>query len=408
MKALYIILAVAAVILTLALVSCADESAAGTDDVSSDAETDAADNYEELGFIVENGVLIKYVGTDADVIIPDGIVKIANDAFADCDFVTSLSIGKDMAEIEDRALFPLTALKSITVPEENTAYIMNGDILEKKDGSLIMSVMNELYENKQYDYVIKSDGTMVITNVSADYCYKEEDFAIGYYGDGSFGLIVENFKNGIYPCSFEELSKIEIGDAVIDVEVEKNEDFDGEIYYVGYVNSASVFGHTVTFDEYEIFISGGDALSDFTAFVTDEVLVIGAPIYVITKSGVYTPAMTVKNTDEYNNWVCYHFYEKDGKLMYVRKPLKYDSIIQQVGGIVFEACVSKDELYREDGYVTIENGEFIYTSEKTITVEEHFDLEKEFEIWKEVIGLDPDMTMEELIEENSKKYIKIN
>ena len=42
-------------------------------------------------FVIENGVLKKYVGMDADVVIPEGVTEIGENAFAKRSFVRSIS-----------------------------------------------------------------------------------------------------------------------------------------------------------------------------------------------------------------------------------------------------------------------------------------------------------------------------
>ena len=44
------------------------------------------------GFYIENGVLTKYKGKDANVIIPDGVTSIGNDAFWGCSSLTNVKI----------------------------------------------------------------------------------------------------------------------------------------------------------------------------------------------------------------------------------------------------------------------------------------------------------------------------
>ena len=60
-----------------------------------------------MDFVIENGILKKYQGTDKNVIIPDGVKSIAKGAFYNCKTVTH-----------------------ITIP--NSVEMINGDITEKE------------------------------------------------------------------------------------------------------------------------------------------------------------------------------------------------------------------------------------------------------------------------------------
>ena len=54
-------------------------------------------------FIIENGVLIKYVGTDVNVVIPEGITKIGKEAFDFNDIVKTVEFPKSLKIIEKLA-----------------------------------------------------------------------------------------------------------------------------------------------------------------------------------------------------------------------------------------------------------------------------------------------------------------
>ena len=43
-------------------------------------------------FIVKNGILIKYTGNDADVVIPGGVTEIGFTAFIGCGSLTNVTI----------------------------------------------------------------------------------------------------------------------------------------------------------------------------------------------------------------------------------------------------------------------------------------------------------------------------
>ena len=50
-------------------------------------------------FIIENGVLIKYVGEEENVIIPDGITQIGQMAFERCYDITSIRFPNGLSNI---------------------------------------------------------------------------------------------------------------------------------------------------------------------------------------------------------------------------------------------------------------------------------------------------------------------
>jgi len=68
-------------------------------------------------FIIENGVLTKYIGAGGDVVIPEGVVKIGARAFENCENLTSVCIRGDVREIEYLAFNGCTGLSAIDVPE---------------------------------------------------------------------------------------------------------------------------------------------------------------------------------------------------------------------------------------------------------------------------------------------------
>ena len=54
-------------------------------------------------FVIENGVLIKYVGHGGDVVIPEGVKEIGYSAFYNCKSLASVTIPDSVTEIGWRA-----------------------------------------------------------------------------------------------------------------------------------------------------------------------------------------------------------------------------------------------------------------------------------------------------------------
>ena len=70
-------------------------------------------------FNIYNGTLKKYVGTDTDVVVPDGITEIGSDAFS-WSGVTSVVIPEGVTAIGSGAFTWCKALTSITLPNSMT------------------------------------------------------------------------------------------------------------------------------------------------------------------------------------------------------------------------------------------------------------------------------------------------
>ena len=76
-------------------------------------------------FEIENGVLVKYTGAGGDVVIPDGVVSIGEEAFYSSVSLTSITIPDGVTSIGDGAFKCCTSLISIIIPISVTS-IGNG------------------------------------------------------------------------------------------------------------------------------------------------------------------------------------------------------------------------------------------------------------------------------------------
>ena len=70
-------------------------------------------------FIIENGVLTKYTGPGGDVVIPDGVTSIGDQAFH-CGGLTSVTIPESVTSIGTLSFF-MNGLTSVTIPEGVTS-----------------------------------------------------------------------------------------------------------------------------------------------------------------------------------------------------------------------------------------------------------------------------------------------
>ena len=72
-------------------------------------------------FVIENGELQKYKGQGGDVVIPEGVTSIGNDAFWGCSSLTSVVIPDGVTSIGNDAFWGCSSLTSIVIPESVTS-----------------------------------------------------------------------------------------------------------------------------------------------------------------------------------------------------------------------------------------------------------------------------------------------
>lgn len=100
-------------------------------------------------FVIENGVLIEYRGDDTDIVIPDNVVGIGDEAFADCGDICSVVIPDGVTEIGEDAFAWCYELQSIVIPESvadikwSTFKGCENVTIHAKQGSYAESYANE-------------------------------------------------------------------------------------------------------------------------------------------------------------------------------------------------------------------------------------------------------------------------
>lgn len=79
-------------------------------------------------FIIENGMLTKYIGEGGDVVIPDSVTSIGEEAFRDCKNLVSITIPDSVTSIGEKAFCNCGNLETINIPD-NIEKICNGTFL---------------------------------------------------------------------------------------------------------------------------------------------------------------------------------------------------------------------------------------------------------------------------------------
>ena len=83
---------------------------------------------KERNFVINKGVLIKYLGSDGDVVIPDGVITVRYCTFKDCTNLKSVTIPDSVTGIGEGAFRDCIGLTSVTIPD-SVAVIGSGAFL---------------------------------------------------------------------------------------------------------------------------------------------------------------------------------------------------------------------------------------------------------------------------------------
>lgn len=113
------------VVLTLLLPPAA-VSASGMEPVKQEGEAagqvkEAAEQADENGFLIKDGVLCKYEGTQADVLVPDNVTSIGEHAFSGCTSLISVQLPDGVTSIGEWAFSGCTSLVSVQLPDSVTS-----------------------------------------------------------------------------------------------------------------------------------------------------------------------------------------------------------------------------------------------------------------------------------------------
>lgn len=328
-------------------------------------------------FEIEDGVLLAYHGTDAEVVIPDEVTKISASAFATApspDSITSLYIGANVAEIESDALAPLTELDTITVAEENEFFEVVDGVLARKDGTLAVDDQRPYADSKEALYE-------VLRQIDTGETYLGENLTIMYKQTEVFVNVRE-----ATPAT------LAVG---------------GRPYNC--VMTAVKFAGIYLELERPVPLAGGNGQWDL--FQRDDMLLLVAKgqIYLLANGQVTDISNPDTYPDGYNESIYFYSEDGEGNIIYTRQPSKYVYDNETIFDLLF--CAGADELFREEGIVTWDGENLGYVPTATYTVGEVWDLEQKFEELKKsmayfnsTFGYPPCETVEELLEHNREHY----
>ncbi|SCZ79727.1 leucine-rich repeat protein [Pseudobutyrivibrio xylanivorans] len=90
------------------------------------AEIDAAEpmlmaiEEDDSDFEIKDGVLVRYLGNDKEVVIPDGVTTIGEYAFCNNDYIEIVVISNSVESIQESAFGNCSSLREVTIPQSVT------------------------------------------------------------------------------------------------------------------------------------------------------------------------------------------------------------------------------------------------------------------------------------------------
>ena len=127
-------------------------------------------------FIIENGVLKKYVGPGGDVTIPDGVTSIGNEAFWGCGSLTSITLPDSVTSIDDWAFRCCSSLQSFSIPDGvtsigNKAFEYCRDLQSVTIPDSVTSIGDSAFSGcGRLQSITIPDGVTSIGNEAFEYC----------------------------------------------------------------------------------------------------------------------------------------------------------------------------------------------------------------------------------------------
>lgn len=69
-----------------------------------------------MDFEINNGVLMKYTGSETDIVVPPEVTEIGNKAFAGCSHLKTVTLPEKLKKIGADAFLHCTALENLEIP----------------------------------------------------------------------------------------------------------------------------------------------------------------------------------------------------------------------------------------------------------------------------------------------------
>jgi len=155
-------------------------------DLEDNAENLASNTSNTEDFIIdENGVLVKYVGAGGDVVIPDGVTGIGDEAFYHCESMITVVIPDSINSIGDCAFWCCRNLVNVVIPNSvtsigNNAFFYCDSLKDVTIGANVTSIGAGAFDEcLSLTSVIIPDSVTSIGSGAFDICENLTSLTIG-------------------------------------------------------------------------------------------------------------------------------------------------------------------------------------------------------------------------------------
>ena len=334
------------------------------------------DDFSNPDFVIEKGVLVKYLGDGAVVSVPDTVGEIGEYAFSHSpspDGITEIKLGKNVGKISPKAFFGLDSLVKIDV-SANGYFYYSDNILKPKYFITDLYGLSYFFISEEnyfdfgmfYENELAENPQIAGMDKSGFFTFKEAVFEIEFFSDGD-GL-----------CK---------------------------------ILSAEIFGRYMEFRTHDY---GGYLRIPCCAPTVRNRMLFADDVYIFTDlfDGEFGSTWCISENGIYENQsadygtILSFSLNDEGTLRYEHYAGKYYHPVTPFDVLAY--CISRDEFCCEYGTVEFSDEGPIFTPERTFTAEEKYDLEKNFNDWCYAVGEKNFTSLDELIEYNAQKYEKYN
>lgn len=315
-----------------------------------DPTPDVGSNFfssEIDGFLIENGVLISYTGSETDLVLPDQICAILDTSFDACaDKITSITLGNNVRYITPLAFSDLSNLTSVYISKGNP-YLTQSEyaLIDRSNSLVIATTHGSVYSQSALITTLQSiaSGELSLGN---QFCFVTKKAIITVAAQENPEYILNNAN----PRFLLHATAIDFKGIHLDITKGKELLSDTRI---GFLQTDDAFLYWNGFDGYR-------------------------DIYLLTEGAAYDISNHISSDEKtnYNDTVYRYFFDENEKLAYVKTPNKYVMRGGWLDPICY--CTGLNEPYQEDGYVTIQNGNVIHVPTTLYTagemgVQSHYD-----------------------------------